>query len=446
MSILTYLIKVNLALVLCWALYWVAFRKLTFFRWNRFYLMGSLVISLLMPLLRLQWNNRMGVAAGIGGIDWAYVDHLASTPVSWTAHAEAWSPIPVLLYSYAAVALIFLIRSGWKFRQLLRGLESSRRIVKGRVKVYVQDQRMGSFTLFRRIYLDRFSYENPSSYVLRHEMAHAVQLHSIDLLFMEILAALLWFNPLLFVLLRYIRENHEYLADRYARGDQNSLAEYLECLKAETIRHFAPVPASYFKSSTIKKRIIMLTNHTSNKNHLWRYMGILPLVAVMLVLFHAPSTRGQALSAMIPELRTGVASSSGRAEAVPSVFPLPEKYKQKITWGYDQEAIHPISKKKATHLGIDVAAPKGTPVKATGDGVVRKAVTEKGWGKLVVIEHDQGFTTFYAHLDEIGVEPGMKVAVGQIIGKVGNTGQSTGPHLHYEVRKNGEHVNPAHYY
>jgi murein DD-endopeptidase MepM/ murein hydrolase activator NlpD len=63
-----------------------------------------------------------------------------------------------------------------------------------------------------------------------------------------------------------------------------------------------------------------------------------------------------------------------------------------------------------------------------------------------VIEHGQGFATFYAHLDEIDVETGMKVAVGQVIGKVGNTGQSTGSHLHYEVRKNEEHVNPSDYY
>ena len=67
-------------------------------------------------------------------------------------------------------------------------------------------------------------------------------------------------------------------------------------------------------------------------------------------------------------------------------------------------------------------------------------------GKLIVLEHAEGFTTFYAHLDEIGVETGVKVAMGQVIVKVGNSGQSTGPHLHYEVRRNGEHVNPADYY
>jgi hypothetical protein len=434
MSILVYLIQVNMALLFCWALYRVAFRKLTFFQWNRYYLMGSVVLSLFLPLLRLPQNSPAGVA-DLGAIDWSYVDHFASTPVALTPYAAGWSPRWILLFVYAAVALIFLIRSGWKLRHLFGSLGPCRRIAKGRVKVYVHDQRMGSFTLFRRVYLDRYAYENQSAYVLRHEMAHAVQLHSLDLLFMELLTDLLWFNPVSFVLLRYMKENHEFLADRYAHGGRNSLAEYLECLKAETIREFAPVPASYFKSTTIKKRILMLTNHSTDRKNLWRYLGIIPVVAILVGLFQTPATRGQALTA-----------SLAMEEALPSVFPLPEAYKEKITWGYHQKAKHPITKQETMHLGIDVAAPRGTQVSAAGEGVVRKAAYEEGWGKLVVIEHDKGFATFYAHLDEIAVEKGMKVAVGQAIGKVGNTGQSTGPHLHYEVRKNGEHVNPADYY
>ena len=437
MSILVYLIKVNLALVLCWALYRVAFRKLTFFQWNRIYLLASVVLSLILPLLRLQLKTTLVAAADIGGIDWTYVDHLASSPVLLNQSEEAWSPGTVLLLVYFAIALTFLLRSGLRIRRLLRSTGSSRRVQKGRIKVYIHEQSMGSFTLFRRIYLDRYSFESQSRYVLKHEMAHAVQLHSFDLLFMEFVRALLWFNPFAFVLLRYVRENHEYLADRYAHGDRNSLVEYLECLKAETIRYFAPVPASYFKSSTIKKRIIMLTNHTSNQRNKWRYLGIIPMLAIMLVLFHTPASQSRALPAAAPFFLE---------DGIPAHFPLPEKFMGIISWGYDKEAIHPISKKLMTHKGIDVPAPTGTPVYAAGGGVVKKAEMVDGWGKLIVLEHAAGYTTFYAHLDEINVETGVKVAEGELIGKVGNTGQSTGPHLHYEVRIKGEHVNPADYY
>jgi len=437
MSMLVYLIKVNLALVLCWALYRVAFRKLTFFQWNRFYLMGSVVLSLILPLLRLQLKTTLVAAADIGGIDWTYVDHLASNPVALTQYANPWSPRSVILAVYVAVALTFLLRSGLKFRHLLKCMEPSRKLMIGRVKVYIHDQRTGSFTLFRRIYLDRHAYAHRSQFVLKHEMAHAVQLHSFDLLFMEFVKALLWFNPFVFVLLQYVRDNHEYLADRFARGERGSLVEYLECLKAETIRYCAPVPASYFKSSTIKKRIIMLTNHTSNQRNKWRYLGILPVLAFMIILFHTPASNSRAIPAH---------ESFFLENGIPSRFPLPEKFRGIISWGYDKEAIHPISKKEMVHKGIDVPAPTGTPVYASGEGVVLKAENVEGWGKFVVLEHGEGYTSFYAHLDEIGVETGVKVALGQVIGKVGNSGQSTGPHLHYEVRWNGEHVNPADYY
>jgi hypothetical protein len=446
MSIVVYLLKVSLALLLSWALYWSAFRKLTFFQWNRYYLLASVVLSLILPLLRLQLDKTMVAAADIGGIDWTYMDHLASPPEALTEHANAWSPGSVLLLIYLTVALGLLLRSALRFRQLGLSTRGAKRISKGRVSVYLHDQQTGSFTLFRRIYLDRYAYEKRLRPVLKHEMVHAVQLHSFDLLFMEFVVAMLWFNPFVYVLLRSIRENHEYLADQYAHGDQSSLKEYLECLKAETIRYFSPVPASYFKSSTIKKRIIMLTNHTSNQNKKWRYLGILPLMLLMLTLFHTPAEQGRAGTILDPDGFLLISEPIFILDGIPSQFPLPEKYMEKITWGYNQDRLHPITRMEATHMGIDVAAPTGTPVFATGDGVVKKAADEKGWGKLVIVEHERGYATFYAHMDELEVEDGVKVRKGEVIGSVGSTGQSTGPHLHYEVRKDGNHLNPADFY
>ncbi len=437
MSFIEYLIKVNLALLLSWALYRVAFLKLTFFQWNRFYLMGSVVLSLILPLLILQLKSTMVAVVDFGGIDWTYMDHLVTTPVAMTEQTGSWSPGSVLLILYMIVALTLLGRSVLRFRQLFISTGGARKIRGGRVKVYVQNQQTGSFTLFRRIYLDPFAYEKRLRPVFRHEMVHAVQLHSLDLLFMEFVVAMLWFNPFVFVLLRYVRDNHEYLADHLAHGERGSLMEYLECLKAETIRYISPVPASYFKSSTIKKRIIMLTNHTSKPGNKWRYLGILPLLAFMMVLFHTPASESRALQA---------SGSFFLLDGIPTRFPLPEEYMGKVSWGFNQEAINPISKKAMVHKGIDMPAPTGTPVYAAGGGVVLKAESVEGWGKLVVLEHAKGYTTYYAHLDEMGVDAGAKVTVGQIIGKVGSSGQSTGPHLHYEVRLKGEYLNPADFY
>lgn len=104
----------------------------------------------------------------------------------------------------------------------------------------------------------------------------------------------------------------------------------------------------------------------------------------------------------------------------------------------------PFHRKRTFHGGIDLAAPQGTPVFASRDGrVVRTAKNAKGYGQLVVIKHSFGYSTYYGHLSRIEVKRGQQVRAGQVIGKVGATGRATGPHLHFEVRKNGNRRNPA---
>jgi murein DD-endopeptidase MepM/ murein hydrolase activator NlpD len=107
----------------------------------------------------------------------------------------------------------------------------------------------------------------------------------------------------------------------------------------------------------------------------------------------------------------------------------------------------PIYKQRAMHYGLDFAAEIGTPVYATGDGVVKwTRAASNGYGKEVVIDHGFGYNTRYGHLHEILVHKGQKIKRGNIIGTIGDSGKSTGPHLHYEVLENGRARNPKHYY
>lgn len=115
-----------------------------------------------------------------------------------------------------------------------------------------------------------------------------------------------------------------------------------------------------------------------------------------------------------------------------------------ITDGYGPR-IHPITQQPDFHEGLDVSAAIGTPVLAPADGVVVFADRESGYGKMLKVSHGYGFTTLYAHLDRFNVKPGQKVTRGQVLGKVGMTGRTNGPHLHYEVWKDGEKQNPLHY-
>lgn len=109
--------------------------------------------------------------------------------------------------------------------------------------------------------------------------------------------------------------------------------------------------------------------------------------------------------------------------------------------------LHPIHKIPTMHEGVDFAAPRGTPIYATGNGVVNLTKRSfRGYGNQVEIDHGYGFLTKYCHMQDFKVKPGQKVARGQCIGYVGNTGASTAPHLHYMVVKNRKKINPAHYF
>lgn len=103
---------------------------------------------------------------------------------------------------------------------------------------------------------------------------------------------------------------------------------------------------------------------------------------------------------------------------------------------------HPIDKVQKFHAGMDIAAPTGTPIGSAADGVVTFAGERKGYGKLVIVQHPDGRETRYGHASKIFVNEGDKVAAGQTLAAVGSTGKSTGPHLHFEVRENGQAVNP----
>ncbi|NNE65155.1 MAG: peptidoglycan DD-metalloendopeptidase family protein [Pyrinomonadaceae bacterium] len=103
---------------------------------------------------------------------------------------------------------------------------------------------------------------------------------------------------------------------------------------------------------------------------------------------------------------------------------------------------HPIDKVQKFHGGIDIAAPRGTPIRAASDGEVVFAGRRGGYGNMVIIQHADGRTSRYAHAQSLNVFKGQKVSVGETIGAVGSTGKATGPHLHFEVRENGKPVNP----
>lgn len=132
--------------------------------------------------------------------------------------------------------------------------------------------------------------------------------------------------------------------------------------------------------------------------------------------------------------------------SIPAIQPIANKDLERTAsgWGY---RIHPIYKIRKFHYGIDFTAPTGTDIYVTGDGVVESVEsTNRGYGKSIIVSHGFGIKTLYGHLNGFNVNPGQRVKRGDVIGYVGNTGLSTSPHLHYEVIRNNEKVNPINYF
>ncbi|HAE40284.1 MAG TPA: hypothetical protein DCG57_16860, partial [Candidatus Riflebacteria bacterium] len=134
--------------------------------------------------------------------------------------------------------------------------------------------------------------------------------------------------------------------------------------------------------------------------------------------------------------------AQGNSKVTRASWKMPVRGRLSDKYGWRK---HPVYRKRLFHAGIDVAAPKGTPIAAVQNGKVIYAGRRAGYGNLVIVSHANGLSTRYAHCSSILVKKGQNVRAGQLLAKVGATGVATGNHLHFEVRKNGKTQNPLTY-
>ena len=139
---------------------------------------------------------------------------------------------------------------------------------------------------------------------------------------------------------------------------------------------------------------------------------------------------------------SGVDTNTGGGVISDGSWPVPGHTRISSPYGY---RIHPILNTQKMHTGIDIPAPQGTPVVSIDSGTVTYAGTMGGYGKTIMVSHDDGKVSLYAHNHNLTVSKGQRVEKGSVIAKVGSTGQSTGNHLHFEIRINGKHTNPMNY-
>lgn len=186
----------------------------------------------------------------------------------------------------------------------------------------------------------------------------------------------------------------------------------------------------------------MITRINSSKTAKLKLIFIIPFTVFLLSAFTIETSTEKVFNTV--QLQTIEKSTKA-----PSIFPVKKIDGVEISSGFGMR-MHPIDKIIHMHNAVDIVAPKRTAVFATADGMIRKVKQNhregKGYGRYIIIDHEGGYSTLYAQLSGYNVKEGVVVKQGDIIGYIGSSGISTGPHLHYEVMKDGENVNPEDYF
>lgn len=435
---LFYLLKVSICSIAFYLFYYIFLRKGRYFFANRFYLVGSIIASLILPALHLNFNFFSCEIKENNFLPYLSMNNFLSDEIGASTVAEKYfTTTDFLIIVYFTGLAIMMLKLIFDLTKLFV-LAHKNSIVKSGQNVFVLiENNKTAFSFFHLIFIDKKRYleDKISKLIIEHEKVHSKQLHSLDLLAAEFYIALLWFNPFVFFHRNSIKVNHEYLADFNILKTGNCIPEYLGTLANEVFDSQIIGLSSNFNCS-IKKRLIMITKINSLKHSKYRFLLLLPLFAIMLY-----------LSAKPVNYRFKQSVLQVQSASVPSICPIKEK-DIVSTSGFGWRT-HPITKKKDFHQGIDLKATEGTPVLASADGIIvkREFLEEgKGYGRVIVINHGNTYSTVYAQLSEFKVNLGDKVKQGDVIGLVGHSGLSTGPHLHYEVLKDGKNVDPKDYF
>ncbi len=439
---LIYIIKVSICMLLAFLPYQLFMRRSSFFIANRFWLLSTLVLSFIIPLIKISVTHvTVSIPSEIlnGWMDEGTLV-FTNTPVQSKGIFLNFDWMLLLPYLYFLVSFFLLFRFSISLFRFYRTYRRSEIIRQNKMIILVSEIQRLPFSFFRFVFLSRSDFENENSHlILIHEQAHLRSLHSLDLLFLEILQLIFWINPLIIIYRRALRLQHEYQVDKIVLQKTNDYSGYLYSLAKVVSNGLYAGISNGFYCSTLKKRIHMIGYKTSRKIAAIRYVIIFPLAFLMLIAFTRPETK-KFFTILVPLhiIQTEPAD-------VPSIVPIDEsKAKYSAGWG---DRIHPVYKIKMFHHGADWIAPTGTEVYATADGIIEKVeFNEGGYGKEVVIRHSKKLSTQYAHLSAFAVKLNDTVKKGQVIGYVGSSGRSTTPHLHYEVRLNNQDVDPGKYF
>ncbi|MBE9466356.1 TonB family protein [Dyadobacter subterraneus] len=276
MDLLIYLGKVNVYWILFYVCYWLLFRKHTFFVWNRFYLLGSLMISFALPFIHFPDNARVIPTAvyAVSTIP-VYVSRPESTKI-----ITHWTQFVWAIQIIGCGLMLFKLLEA--FKNLFKLINQGETIpLEDHTLVLLPHNEIGSFSFLKWLVVNFTDYELNFDPILRHESVHIRQLHSLDILLIEILKVGFWFNPVLWFYKKSLQEVHEYLADEEVPNRE----QYARFLVAYALN--APIASltnHFFNSSLLKSRIQMIYKNRNSQWALGKYLMIFPIIGMVVML------------------------------------------------------------------------------------------------------------------------------------------------------------------
>lgn len=491
-------------------MYFVLFRRETFYHFNRMYILGAMFISLIVPALNIHLNAPVAqLENNFSEVSHAFMDFSETVEFVKASATEKVASVSMIPYLLILGMLIALVRVGYQLFSIYKNINKYEVKNRGKYHYVLIDQHQSTHSFFNYIFVHKSEFQKKRMKdVLLHEQIHADQGYSVDLLFIGFLSILQWFNPFIYLFKRALVETHEFQADQAVIRQGIDQNQYQRLLLEHARSVVMTGLTSSFNQSIIKNRLKMMNKIKSSNKAIIKYLMVFPVVFFVGIIFAISqekiddsivevftiSSNGEIIKgtsdfavidlsenqktsfkannvytengedlymegevSVISEKNTWTLSADNIVyrekerklyaftdDYVPSLSPIDVTEYKKITSGFGMR-MHPVLKKEMMHNGVDFSADTGTLIMSTANGTVRSAEYANAYGNRVIIDHGSGFSTSYNQMEKYIVEGGQKVKKGEVIGYVGSTGLSTGPHLHYEVMKDGKYVDPADY-
>ncbi len=451
---LFYFVKVFLIQGVFYGLFWCFFQRNKWHHVNRLYLLLSLGASFVIPALE--------VFPEVDTVPKTFVnqtvalfepirENLSYTSEANLAQGKAVNADTLLFVLLGCFVGFFLFRWTTFIHRLRRLKGNSHRLDRPHFTLF-RTPGGHPFSFFKNIFMPEVLFGSQDfGQIYVHEQAHVKQWHSIDRVLMNFAVSLFWFNPFIYLYRNALVEIHEYQADEAVVDRFQDRIGYQETLYRGLLGDGHSFWVSHFNAEMIKKRILMMNKEHKKSKGI--YLLAIPVLLSALFAFSSTGVNESIASTLSimhnvgPKLAPvqGLEELQSELDHLPWVLPLAENSKVQVSSLYGNRR-SPIDQKVHHHRGIDFRVPVGTSIIATGDAqVLEIRQNPGGFGNMVVLKHGKNYVTRYAHLSEILVRKGQIVQRGDIIAKSGNSGLSTGPHLHYEVIKDGQPVDPVGY-